>query len=287
MEGMIVMKYLFETQIGIMQGRLTRPKGRGIQFFPFENWENEFIRGKEVGIKEIEFIFDYDDYEKNPLWNDVEKIKNVINQTGIQVNAVCFDYFMRRPFYKYNDEEKKIILEENKNILETILNNMKKLEIGLIEIPLVDDSSLKTEKEALEFRDFLLSVVRETDEEIKFGLETDLPPYEFKQYIDSFENDRVGANYDIGNSSGLGYAPYEEITVLGNRIFNIHIKDRLYKGTTVKLGTGSADFDKFFKAINEIGYSGNFILQAARGEEGQEEENIRIQIEFLKGYMEW
>ena len=27
---------------GIMQGRLTEPRGRGIQFFPFENWEREF-----------------------------------------------------------------------------------------------------------------------------------------------------------------------------------------------------------------------------------------------------
>ena len=281
------MKYLFNTQIGIMQGRLTRPEGRGIQFFPFDNWENEFVRGKEVGIREIEFIFDYEDYEKNPLWNAVERIENIINQTGIQVNAVCFDYFMRRPFYKYSGEEKNKVLEENKSILEIVLKNMKKLGIGLIEIPLVDNSSLKTEKEALEFRDFLLSVVRETEGEMKFGLETDLPPYEFKQYIDSFENDRVGANYDSGNSSGLGYDPYEEITVLGKRIFNVHVKDRVYKGTTVKLGTGSAEFDKFFKALNEIGYSGNFILQAARSEEGKEEENIKNQIIFLKGYMEW
>ena len=164
---------------------------------------------------------------------------------------------------------------------------MKMLGIQLIEIPLVDNSSLKTEVEALEFRDFLLRIIQETAEEIKFGLETDLPPHEFKQYIDGFKNSRVGANYDSGNSSGLGYDPYEEITVLRNRIFNIHIKDRVYQGTTVQLGTGSAEFDKFFKALKEINYRGNFILQAARGEEGKEFENIRNQIEFLKGYMEW
>ena len=49
-------------QIGIMQGRLTCPKGRGIQFFPFDNWENEFYKAEKLGLDEIEFIFDFDDY---------------------------------------------------------------------------------------------------------------------------------------------------------------------------------------------------------------------------------
>ena len=56
-------------QLGIMQGRLTPPKGRGIQFFPFDYWENEFWMAKELELDEIEFIFDYDRYDQNPLQN--------------------------------------------------------------------------------------------------------------------------------------------------------------------------------------------------------------------------
>lgn len=63
--------------IGIMQGRLTQPKGRGIQFFPFDNWIEEFKVAKEIGLKEIEFIFDYDNYKENPLWQDEgQSVKN-------------------------------------------------------------------------------------------------------------------------------------------------------------------------------------------------------------------
>ena len=40
-------------QIGIMQGRLTEPNGRGIQFFPFDNWRPEFEAAKEIGLDEI------------------------------------------------------------------------------------------------------------------------------------------------------------------------------------------------------------------------------------------
>ena len=272
--------------IGIMQGRLTEPKGRGIQFFPFDNWREEFVTAKEIGLKEIEFIFDYDNYEENPLWQDEgKKVKEVLDETGIHIKSVCFDYFMRRPFYKYCDLEKAKILEENIRVINHILKNMGRIGISLIEIPLVDDSSLKSEQEAREFRDFLLQVVNSAPDNILFGLETDLPPKQFKAYLDTFGQIRIGANYDSGNSSGIGYLPYEEVTTLKDYIFNVHIKDRVYHGTTVELGTGSADFEELFRGLKEIGYVGSFILQAARGDEGSEKDTICRQCQFLKKWI--
>lgn len=270
-------------QIGIMQGRLTEPKGRGIQFFPFDNWREEFDLVKEIGLDEIEFIFDYDNYEQNPLWQDGgERVKEAILLTGVNVHSVCFDYFMRRPFFKFDGAKREEVLEENKRILNHIICNMEKTEATLIEIPLVDDSSLKNEREAEAFRDFILQILKNAPEDIKFGLETDLPPKRFKEYLDSFRQARIGANYDSGNSSGLGYLPYEEVTTLRDYIFNVHIKDRIYHGTTVELGTGSADFEELFRGLKEIAYKGSFILQAARGEDGCEKDTIIRQSEFLK-----
>lgn len=272
-------------EIGIMQGRLTDPKGRGIQFFPFDNWKEEFKIAKELGLKEIEFIFDYDNYEENPLWQDGgARVKKVVDETGINIKSVCFDYFMRRPFFKYFGEERAKVYEENIRIINHILHNMEQIGIFLIEIPLVDNSSLKSEEEAKEFKKFLLNVLADAPVEIRFGLETDLPPKQFKAYLDSFRHSRIGANYDSGNSSGLGYLPYEEVTTLGNYIFNVHIKDRVYQGTTVALGTGSADFKELFRGLKEIGYRGSFILQAARGTDGCEKDTIRRQGQFVK---EW
>lgn len=272
--------------IGIMQGRLTEPKGRGIQFFPFDNWREEFVIAKEIGLTEIEFIFDYENYEENPLWQgEGEKVRKISNETDIHIRSVCFDYFMRRPFYKYCDLEKTEVFEENIIIINHVLKNMSQIGISLIEIPLVDNSSLKSEQEAKEFRDFLLQVVNRTPDHILFGLETDLPPKQFKEYLDSFGQARVGANYDSGNSSGIGYLPYEEVTTLRDYIFNVHIKDRVYHGTTVDLGTGSADFKELFRGLKEIDYKGSFILQAARGEEGCERNTIYQQCQFVKDWI--
>lgn len=276
---------------GMMQGRLTPPKGREIQFFPFDFWKEEFYTAAEIGLQEIEFIFDQEEYEKNPLW-DMEGVKELIyvmEQTGVKVNTVCFDYFMRVPFYKEEQEEINRVREDNKRVLLNVIHAMKQANITLIEIPLVDNSSLKTDKERELFRDFLAEIEAEAAEiypKIKFGLETDLGPKDFIEYIGLFNSERIGANYDSGNSSGIGYDLYEEVVSLGKKIFNIHIKDRVYHGTTVALGTGSADFDKLFRGLKKIGYQGTFILQAARGEEGKEKENIESQLAFVKKYVE-
>lgn len=273
--------------IGIMQGRLTQPKDRGIQFFPFDNWKNEFYIAQQLGLDEIEFIFDYENYENNPLWTEegIQTIKKITEETNVQINAVCFDYFMRRPFYKADSKGREIIENENTQIIMRVLSGMKRLGINLLEIPLVDASSLQNEEEKDNFRKWLISIADRTDGFTRFGLETDLQPEVFKQYIESFNRPGIGANYDSGNSSGLGYDVYKEITTLRDYIFNIHIKDRVYHGTTVQLGSGNADFEQLFRALQEIQYKHNFILQAARGEEGEEEKHISFQMKFVNDYI--
>ena len=272
---------------GIMQGRLTEPKGRGIQFFPFDNWENEFAIAAGLGLNEIEFIFDLDRYEENPLWtkDGINRIKELIEKNNVKINSICFDYFMRRPFYKEKDSEnQKKIFNENKYILQKIIEAATQIGARLIEIPLVDNSSIKNNEEEKLFIDFINDIAS-SNSTILFGLETDFQPYKFREVLDSIKQPNIRANYDSGNSSGLGYDHYIEVTVLNKYIENIHIKDRKLGGTTVELGTGSADFDKFFKAVKEIGYKNSYILQAARAEEGKEAVNITKQLEFVKSYL--
>ncbi len=275
-------------KFGIMQGRLTRPKGRGIQFFPFDNWENEFYAAKRLGLDEIEFIFDYDRHQENPMWTEegIKKINVVKEETGIEICAVCFDYFMRRPFFKAESGRRALIKDENTLMVKRVLSAMEQLDIPLLEVPLVDGSSLKNNSEKDAFQEWLLEVAESTDESVRFALETDLKPGDFLEYLEAFDNSRIGANYDSGNSSGIGYDLYEEVTTLRNHIFNIHIKDRVYHGQTVQLGTGGADFEGLFKGLGEIGYRQGFILQAARGPDGEEEKTILGQTEFVKRYVE-
>ena len=58
--------------------------------------------------------------------------------------------------------------------------------------------------------------------------------------------DRIKINYDIGNSAAQGYNVIEELDTYGNRISDIHIKDRILNGGPVILGNGN-DFDTFLE----------------------------------------
>ena len=60
-----------------------------------------------------------------------------------------------------------------------------------------------------------------------------------------------GINYDTGNSASKGYDPIVELDLYGKYIDNIHLKDRIYKGSTVPLGEGNADFDTIFKKLKK------------------------------------
>ena len=63
-----------------------------------------------------------------------------------------------------------------------------------------------------------------------------------------------GINYDIGNSASYGYNHMEEISAYGDRILNVHVKDRKYMGSTVPLGSGDAQLQSALEELLLHGY---------------------------------
>ena len=269
---------------GIMQGRLTPPKGRGIQFFPFDGWQSEFEKAQGLGLNDIEFIFDLDQYESNPLWTDggVSEIQSLINKSGVLVNNICGDFFMRRPFFRVEENVRK----ENVEVLKKLIVSASNIGARNVEIPILDNSSLKTkEEEDILARSLTECLETARSNNIILSVEADLPPVKLLNLLKKFPGHQVKVVYDSGNSSGLGYDPYEEVTTLGDFIINAHIKDRVLGGGTVSLGTGSADFDKLFTGLKKINYQGAFTLQAARGSDGNESETTNTYLNFLAPYL--
>lgn len=270
--------------IGIMQGRLTSKNGRAIQFFPFDNWKNEFKDAATTGIDEIEFIFDYDRFEENPLWHSegVEQINSLMEKHKVSVQTICADYFMARPFFRTTEEIKK----DNIEVFKKLIGQAAAIGAKRIEIPLLDNSSIKTPEEEAAFLEVLKIILPEAKKKnILINLECDLPPKKLRSLMEKIDDPTVGITYDSGNSSSLGYDHAEEMREYGHYISNLHIKDRVFGGTTVELGTGNANFENVFDGLAKAGYKGSIILQAARGEEGKEKETILKQKHFVKGYI--
>ena len=120
-------------------------------------------------------------------------------------------------------------------------------------------------------------------ENINLSLETDLAPKPFIELLNKLNSKNITVNYDIGNSASLGYNPTEELEIYGDRISDIHIKDRTLDGGPVVLGEGDADFDSFFNALSKIDYHGPFIMQAYRDEEGVS--IFKSQLDWIKRYL--
>ena len=85
-----------------------------------------------------------------------------------------------------------------------------------------------------------------------------------QNFISKLDPKLFGVNYDMGDSAFNGHNPDEEMDAFGDRILNVHIKDRPFGLTTVPLGEGSVDFSTVFKRLKRLKYGGNLILQCAR-----------------------
>jgi hexulose-6-phosphate isomerase len=265
-------------EIGIMQGRLSPRIDGKIQAYPASTWQKEFEIAQEIGYAAIEWIVERP-VETNALMTDSGKgeIKKVIASTGVRIDYVCADIFMQQPLVRMTEE----IKSQNKGYLLEILKNAKEVGAIGVEIPFVDNSSIKNDKEKQEFIDAMQDAFKlAKDLEIKISLETDLSPIAFKELLEQIGLDFVQANYDIGNSASLGFDPKEELDAYGQRILNVHVKDRKLGGTTVPLGTGNAKIDLIIQKLQEFGYSGGLTMQAARGE--NDVETAQEQLVYVK-----
>lgn len=278
------------SRLGIIQGRLLPPVKNRIQAFPAEHWREEFSLCRQLGIACLEWIFEHETAEMNPLSSDpgIQEMLRVQEQYGVLISSVLADYFMvKRLFGKDKMEVKEAV-----DTLNFLIVQCHKCHIPIVEIPFVDSSALRTAQDRED-------VVHNLKEPLKYAqrygiqlsLETSLTPREFKEFICVFASPFVKVNYDMGNSASLGYDPKEEIGLLGEYIANVHIKDRIKCGGTVPLGSGNTDFRAVFKALKDINYAGDFMLQGARqdlkGSEAPKDikETINAYISFVRPFL--
>lgn len=272
-----------KNNIGVMQGRLV-PKYQGrYQAHPIGYWQDEFKIAKEIGLDCIEFILDFNDAELNPLLKDggIEELQLVMQQTGISVKSICADYFMEAPLHSTDDS----IAKNSLGILTQLLETAASLDITDIVIPCVDQSTLDSAEAVGRFVNKISTIIPIIENKnINLSLETDLAPKPFVELLNKLASKRITVNYDIGNSAALGFDSTEELNAYGNRITDIHIKDRILGGGPVTLGEGNADFVKFFNKLKEFNYTGPFIMQAYRDEEGIE--IFKKQLSWIKPYID-
>lgn len=253
--------------IGFMQGRLSPQIDGRIQSFPWGAWKDEFALAKKLGLNLMEWTLDQDRLYQNPLLTKVgrKEIRSLCGLNKIKVHSLTGDCFMQAPFWK----EWGIARATHENDFLEIAKASAAVGIKMIVIPLVDNGRIETDDQ----EDILISFLQSQSQllnmlGLKVVFESDYEPIRLAKFIELLTPELFGINYDIGNSAALGFSPKEEFAAYGNRILNVHIKDRLLGGTTVPLGHGNADFEAVFSSLSKVGYRGAFILQTARALDG-------------------
>ncbi|WP_255486631.1 sugar phosphate isomerase/epimerase family protein [Candidatus Nitrosotenuis sp. DW1] len=246
-------------------------------------WQDEFKEAASCNFACIEWIFDT--YEKNPIIDNSEitEMRLISNKFGVKINSVCADYFMEKKIFNESENE----IEKNLDVLRKLIKNCRKTDIRILEIPLVDSSSISAPEHENDLMKNLSKILPfAKDNDVAITLETDMPPRRFRNFLESFEPSTVFANYDTGNSTALGYDVEEEINILSDRIKNIHIKDRIVHGKTVPLGTGNTKFDLFFSSLKKINFRGDLIIQGAREDNFTPKQTCEKYYKFVKQYVD-
>ena len=250
-------------KIGFMQGRLSEIVDGKIQSFPWENWELEFKEANKLGLTKMEWTIDQKNLYKNPIMSKEGRIciQKLSNLYKLEISSLTGDCFMQAPFWKYSGDKELLY----KNDFSEVISSSISMGIKFIVVPLVDNGSISSIDEENKLIDFLNKLAPKLKDNSTFIVfESDYCPDEFYRFLIRLDPMVFGVNYDIGNSASLGYDPNEEFSLYGNRIYNIHVKDRILGGTTVPLGEGNANFECVFRLLKAYKYSGNYILQTAR-----------------------
>ena len=269
-------------KLGFLQGRLTK-QNKKIQQFPKKNWKFEFKLAKSLNLNLMEWTIDHYGFFQNPLINtkNHKTIKKICKKYKIKINSITADFFMEKPFWKQKNQSH--YLEKINELIE----KCGALNIKYIVLPLVDNSSIKSrviEKKVI--KELLKLESRLLKNNVTCLFESDFTPKRLLNFLNFFHSKCYGLNYDLGNSASLGYNIDDEFNSCGKYIRNVHLKDRLKNGPSVRFGHGNANFKKLFFNLKKIKYSGALILQSSRSKRKSEDlKELEINISYLDSLM--
>ncbi len=254
-------------RIGFMQGRLSPLIEGRIQAFPWPCWREEFSQAEQCGLHLMEWTLDQDRLYENPLLmvEGQASIKELCRQHNMRIPSLTGDCFMQAPFWKMRGDESAQLQRD----FLAIVDACDRVGISMIVVPLVDNGGIENRTQENMLVDFLQSQSQRLAQcGMRIVFESNFAPTELARFIARLEPALFGINYDIGNSAALGFDAEEEFAAYGHRIVNVHVKDRVFGGTTVSLGEGNAKFEKVFALLTQFEYVGNYILQTARAADG-------------------
>jgi len=256
-----------------MQGRLAEAPNNGdLDWFPDENWNEEFGLAKELGFGSIELVFDRGCISSNPLRTKCgrKQLRKEFLRNALIPYSCCLNFIIDNSI---KNSDIFVLCEESMGFLEEV-------GINLAILPLFDKSDFNTS----DIRNELINLAKVAERHnIKILIESNERASNILKFLNSITSSCLGVVYDIGNASFCGHNIEEELLLLKEKIAHIHVKDKTLSGDNVPLGSGLVNFNRAFRSISKIQYEGMFTLETCRGVSSLI--SAKRNLDFLKKYM--
>ena len=249
--------YNVDSNVGMMQGRLSDSPDGILDWFPENCWEAEFNTASKLGYGYIELIAEKKHNPDNPIWtgSGMDMMRQVANATQSKLSFLCNNYII----------ENAILKEDALVQLERIFRNCHLLGIQHVILPFLEASEIKLK----EMKVYSAVLKRHADFAWELGInihiETNLHGNDLLEFVSLVNAENVFILIDTGNYNLYQFDIFRDIDLFGNLIGHVHIKDRDTNGNNVLMGTGNVDFLKILTALHNISYRGKFTFETNRG----------------------
>ena len=271
----------FRKKLSITQGRHLRIINQRIQIFPEKNWKNELKLFNLTKLKFIEWVVSEDNFKKNPICkiNGYKIINKYLKKNKVKCRSIDLDFIVKENPLKFSKKKIKTFIKK----IENISLNATKIGIKYLIFPFLENSSPTGKFNQDQLILILNEIRKKVPNKLFLLLETDLKPIELLTLIKKMKN-KIFINYDLGNSASKNYNFNEEKKYF-KFVKNIHLKDRIKNGSTVRFGYGNANFKKMFTFLMKNKNNYDFNLQPARSKSNEDIREIKLNIEYIENLL--
>lgn len=228
---------------------------------------------KEAGFDGIELNYDLEN-DLSPQASDRElaQIRQLADSIGIEISGLCSFLFWPYPLTS-NDPSKR---QRGMELAAKMCDAAHQMGVedllvvpGAVHIPWRDDHEpVRNDICDRRAREAVGKLATGAEKKgVSLNLENIffngflMSPMEMNEFVDSFGSEAVRVHYDTGNISIFQH-PEHWVTILGERIKNIHFKEFTKNGTDYSLETfrplldGTTDWPAVMGELDKIGYDG-------------------------------
>ncbi len=274
----MINKKNFFKNLSITQGRHLEVINKRIQIFPEKSWKEELKLFKYTKLKFIEWVVSEDNFVNNPLCkNNGHKIINKhLKGNKLRCRSVDLEFIIKKNPLNFSDKKINDFIKK----IKLISSNSSKIGVKYLIFPFLENSSPKNKIKIEKLILLFYKIKKKIPRKIKILIETDLKPSLLISFIKKMKN-QIFINYDIGNSASKDYN-FDVEKKYFDFVKNIHLKDRIKNGPTVRFGKGNANFKKILNFLMKSKKRYNFNLQPARSNCNKDIDEIKLNMIYIK-----